>query len=736
VSEGGVDVVTRARIVRAAAGNPRLVQELTREALYNGGRVGDDQIALALGPAVPSPRILDFARAQLAGLSDAEEYALVSLAKIGRVPYVRAARLVGRTAMRSLVRRNLVTREPGSAELVSANLVYATAAHADRTTENPLEAAHTFERALLAEHHSGLRLKSSECVVIAAAWAHSGDLDPLDDLVPEDAAGILARAARRADIWGVPSAGELFARRSLSLAPAALATEQLSRALAGQGDYLGAAELLEGDDFEHTDSIADTNLLSWWMMLLAWHDFDETRWKRLEAKVRGWGTVDRALDEWTEFERHRRRLLASTYLDGIAEMQRFADDPLVLPSMRLRALRELLPAYSITGRMHDLHQASGSGRAIVANLVATMPAQVSGDIHTAAATFVAQSGMARVLVGADRRDLIRDLDSYALRAVLSGNELELALVNFISGYLMLGMNNPVQTDRELSRAESAITRKLEPRWAAVVRILRAVTLYALNRPAEAGAIADAIRENDVTLSPWIDYHKRHLDAWAEVAAGNPARARAVFLALSETAGPVSRQVAVGALHAAYLLGEPLAHAVELAGAVPAGGSSDIADALQDHLRAELDADAHLLDAIATRFEQLSMPWQAALALRSAQQIHLRQARPSQSAASRARADALESGVNVAMPDGPISALLSSVADKANPDDAQIDRVSTLTRRELEVARLAGAGLSNAQIANRLFLSVRTVESHVLQARAKLGAARRSELGLYLLDLVG
>jgi DNA-binding CsgD family transcriptional regulator len=32
--------------------------------------------------------------------------------------------------------------------------------------------------------------------------------------------------------------------------------------------------------------------------------------------------------------------------------------------------------------------------------------------------------------------------------------------------------------------------------------------------------------------------------------------------------------------------------------------------------------------------------------------------------------------------------------------------------------------------------VRTVESHVLQARAKLGAARRSELGMYLLDLVG
>ena len=731
VSEGGVDVVTRARIVRAAGGNPRLIEELTREAVYNGGRVGDDQIALVLGPVVQTPRIVDFARAQLAGLSDAEEYALVSLAKIGRVSYVRAARLVGRAAMQSLVRRNLVTREPGSAEMVSAHVLYATAAHADRTTESPLEAASTIERALLEEHRHGYRLSSSECVMVAAAWTDSSDLDPLDGIAPEDAAEILARAARRADIWGVSSAGELFARRSLALAPSAMAIEQLSRAVAGQGDYVAAIDLLENDDSEHGSAADDINLLSWWMTLLAWHDFDDERWARLVTKVRRWGTVDRMLDEWTEFEGLRRRLVTSTYDDGLAEMERFAVHPLNSPSMRLRALRELLPAYSITGRMDDLRRTAEAGRTIVATLATSLPVQVTGDIHAAAATFLAQSGLARVLVGGDRGGLMRDLDSYALRAVLSGNEIELALVNFISGYLTISMNNPAQAELELARAEAAMARKLEPRWAAVVRILRATALYELNRADEARSIASAIMEVDATLSPWIDYHKRHLDAWADVAAGRLEEARATCLALSEFAGPVSRHVAISALHGAYLLGEPLEHVVELAAAVPAGGTSEIASALEAHLRAELEGDAHRLDEVAAWLERISMPWQATIALRSAQRIHLRMGRPVESSASRTRVDALERGVKIVVSGEAASASAASPAA-----GRQNDKVSTLTRRELEVARLAGAGLSNAEIANRLFLSVRTVESHVLQARAKLGAARRSELGLYLLDLVG
>ena len=55
------------------------------------------------------------------------------------------------------------------------------------------------------------------------------------------------------------------------------------------------------------------------------------------------------------------------------------------------------------------------------------------------------------------------------------------------------------------------------------------------------------------------------------------------------------------------------------------------------------------------------------------------------------------------------------------------RLSPLTARERETARLVAYGLSNAEIAERLSLSVRTVESHVYRATTKLGLHDRAEL---------
>ena len=55
----------------------------------------------------------------------------------------------------------------------------------------------------------------------------------------------------------------------------------------------------------------------------------------------------------------------------------------------------------------------------------------------------------------------------------------------------------------------------------------------------------------------------------------------------------------------------------------------------------------------------------------------------------------------------------------------------LTPRELEVARLAAKGMSNAALALRLGCSVRTIESHLAQAKAKLGAHSRQELAAKL-----
>jgi DNA-binding NarL/FixJ family response regulator len=53
-------------------------------------------------------------------------------------------------------------------------------------------------------------------------------------------------------------------------------------------------------------------------------------------------------------------------------------------------------------------------------------------------------------------------------------------------------------------------------------------------------------------------------------------------------------------------------------------------------------------------------------------------------------------------------------------------VGTLTKREHEVLGLLAEGLSNAAIAERLFVSRKTAEHHVGSILAKLGATSRAE----------
>ena len=52
----------------------------------------------------------------------------------------------------------------------------------------------------------------------------------------------------------------------------------------------------------------------------------------------------------------------------------------------------------------------------------------------------------------------------------------------------------------------------------------------------------------------------------------------------------------------------------------------------------------------------------------------------------------------------------------------------LTPQELEIARLAAAGLSNKQIGQRLYMSHRTVGSHLYRIFPKLGITSRAALG--------
>jgi DNA-binding NarL/FixJ family response regulator len=68
-----------------------------------------------------------------------------------------------------------------------------------------------------------------------------------------------------------------------------------------------------------------------------------------------------------------------------------------------------------------------------------------------------------------------------------------------------------------------------------------------------------------------------------------------------------------------------------------------------------------------------------------------------------------------------------VKGRTGPRDAGV-----LSRREKEVLRLVAEGLSNAEIAARLFISTKTAGNHVSNILTKLGLRSRTEAAAFAL----
>jgi non-specific serine/threonine protein kinase len=69
----------------------------------------------------------------------------------------------------------------------------------------------------------------------------------------------------------------------------------------------------------------------------------------------------------------------------------------------------------------------------------------------------------------------------------------------------------------------------------------------------------------------------------------------------------------------------------------------------------------------------------------------------------------------------------------SPPSARPKSRAVLTGRQLDIARLVAEDLSNKQIAARLFLSERTVETHITNILNRLGLNSRVQLGRWVTD---
>ena len=71
-----------------------------------------------------------------------------------------------------------------------------------------------------------------------------------------------------------------------------------------------------------------------------------------------------------------------------------------------------------------------------------------------------------------------------------------------------------------------------------------------------------------------------------------------------------------------------------------------------------------------------------------------------------------------------------IARRRHIQDAEAEKIASLTRREHEIIALVGEGLKNGAIADRLFVSEATVRNHLTSILSKLGLSDRFELAVY------
>ena len=303
------------------------------------------------------------------------------------------------------------------------------------------------------------------------------------------------------------------------------------------------------------------------------------------------------------------------------------------------------------------------------------------------------------------------------RALTHGAPHAEAIVAAMAGRVELAAGRPTLACEWLQRALAAMVSTLSGGW---VTLVATWTVQAEALRGDSAAAARALAMADETFGPPTEVFRPLL----ELARGYHSAAVGEILAAqnhAEEAARVARDCGMAtleleALHTALRFGaQP---DVERINQLAAQLNTPLAATAAAHADAVAAGDGDRLDKVALDWESLGMAAHAADTFAAAAGSHRRAGVRLKELESGSRAHWLSTSLGLHTPATDSSGLTLPISD-----------------REREIATLVAKGLANREIADKLFVSVRTVEGHLHRIYAKLGIDEREQL-VHLMRTVG
>ncbi|WP_191242438.1 helix-turn-helix transcriptional regulator [Amycolatopsis deserti] len=282
------------------------------------------------------------------------------------------------------------------------------------------------------------------------------------------------------------------------------------------------------------------------------------------------------------------------------------------------------------------------------------------------------------------------------------------------GYAALYRGRLGTAIRRLREAEAGLgpVRQQGPGYSNLVALTQALAMS--GEAGEAAVALAAAEEERHPSAALFDPELVLARAWVRAAEGSVSSAIQVAREAADLAAARGQPAfEVFALHVAVCFGDRTAapRLTELAEQVD--GPRAAAAATQATALAGDDADALL--AVSRALEDMGEVLAAADAAAQAAATHWRAGRTAAARAAATRAHQLAEACEGAR----------------TPALAAAEQPLPLTDREREIVTLAARGLSNREIADRLVVSVRTVEGHLYRASTKLGVTERTAFAALL-----